>query len=120
MPWSVSSGGPGYSEGEVILDLVPVLQALADPSRLKIVHLLREREQCVCHLTEELDVKQSTISHHISVLKKVGLIADRRDEKDARWTYYSLAPLAVVLGRRIASLLDGEGADPAPTDCSSR
>ncbi len=119
MPCSVS-GVLGHPTEEVTLDLLPVLQALADPSRLKIVRLLREREQCVCHLTEALDVKQSTISHHISVLKRAGLVVDRRDEKDARWTYYSLSPSAVVLGRGIASLLDSSFADPAPADCTGR
>ncbi len=52
--------------------------------------LLREREQCVCHLTEALDVKQSAVSHRTAVLKRAGLVVDRRDETDARWVYYSL------------------------------
>ena len=98
-------------------DLLAVLQALADPSRLKIVRLLREREQCVCHLTEALDVKQSTISHHMSVLKKAGLVVDRRDEKDARWIYYSLAPSTREMGRRLADLLDDSAADPGRVIC---
>ncbi|HEX2988929.1 MAG TPA: metalloregulator ArsR/SmtB family transcription factor [Chloroflexota bacterium] len=110
----------GHSQTEVAPDLLPALQALADPSRLKIVHMLHEREQCVCHLTEALDLKQSTISHHLSVLKKAGLVVDRRDKKDARWSYYSLSPKAVVLGQRIAALLDAGSVDPTPADCSGR
>src|SRR5512141_912968 len=101
----------GHSE-EVHADLLAVLQALADPSRLKIVRLLREREQCVCHLTEALDVKQSTISHHVAVLKRAGLVVDRKDPKDGRWVYYSLAPSAQEAGRRLADLLDVSSADP--------
>jgi len=120
MPCSVSGRVQEHSEDGATLDLLPVLQALADPSRLKIVRLLRQREQCVCHLTEALDVKQSTISHHVSVLKRAGLVVDRRDERDARWTYYSLSPSAALLGREIASLLDHTGANPAPADCSGR
>jgi len=100
--------------------LLAALQALADPSRLRIVELLREREQCVCHLTEILDLKQSTISHHLSVLKRAGLVADRRDTKDARWVYYSLSPSAAAIGREIATLLDVAGVDPTPADCSRR
>jgi DNA-binding transcriptional ArsR family regulator len=114
---SVSSGVSGLFDEETTLDLLPVLQALADPSRLRIVRLLREREQCVCHLTEALDVKQSTISHHMSVLKRAGLIVDRRDEKDARWVYYSLSPSARETGRRLADLVDGSAADPVRADC---
>ena len=98
-------------------NLLPVLQALADPSRLRIVRLLRERERCVCHLTEVLDVKQSTISHHMSVLKRVGLVSDRRDPRDGRWVYYSLAPSAGETGRRLADLLDSSSVDPTPAAC---
>lgn len=119
MPSSAPTGilnGPAEEAGS---DLLTVLQAMADPSRLKIVGLLREREQCVCHLTEVLDVKQSTISHHVSVLKRAGLVVDRRDEEDARWTYYSLSPAARGLGTRIASLLDTADVDLAPADCSN-
>ena len=114
-----SNAPPGHAE-EAGSDLLAALQALADPSRLKIVGLLGEREQCVCHLTEALDVKQSTISHHVSVLKRARLVVDRRDEKDARWTYYSLSPTARDLGTRIASLLDPGDTNPTPADCSNR
>lgn len=120
MSCSVSSDVLEHCDEETTVDLLPILQALADPSRLKIVRLLREREQCVCHLTESLDVKQSTISHHMAVLKRAGLVADRRDDKDARWVYYSLCPDARGLGMRIASLLDTADVTPTPADCSNR
>ncbi len=108
---------PGYPAEEAGSDLLAALQALADPSRLKIVRLLRRREQCVCHLTEALDVKQSTVSHHMAVLKKAGLVVDRRDETDARWVYYSLAPSARETGQRLADVLDASAADPARAVC---
>lgn len=112
----------GLSErGSVIaLDLLPVLQALADPSRLKIVLMLREREQCVCHLTETTGLSQGTVSHHMGVLKRVGLVVDRRDPVDARWVYYRLSPAAPDVGSRLAELLDGRSADPTPADCCDR
>ncbi len=120
MPCSASAAAAPSQDGEVRDDLLAVLQALADPSRLRIVRLLREREQCVCHLTELLDVKQSTISHHMSVLKRAGLVVDRRDDKDARWSYYSLSPSAIELGRRLADLLDASHSDETPADCAGR
>ncbi len=118
MPCRVSDCAPPHAVEEAGPDLLAALQALADPSRLKIVRLLREREQCVCHLTEALDVKQSTISHHMAVLKKARLVVDRRDEKDARWVYYSLSSSTVELGRQISSLLDTSNVNPTPADCS--
>ncbi len=105
---------------EAVGDLLPVLQALADPNRLRIVLMLRERERCVCHLTEALGLSQGTVSHHMSVLKRVGLVLDRRDEADARWVYYRLAPSVSRLGGRLAELLDDSHADPALEDCMGR
>ena len=91
------------------------LQALADPVRLRIVRLLREREQCVCHLTEELGLSQPTVSHHMGLLKRAKLVLDRRD---ARWTYYRLAPEAATrLSAAIADLLDVSQMDPTPAGC---
>lgn len=100
--------------------LLPALRALADLSRLRIVALLREREQCVCHLIETLGLSQGTISHHMRVLKQAGLVCDRRDDSDARWVYYSLAPEAREVGRLIADLLDTSEVDPTPADCAGR
>ena len=90
-------------------------QALADPVRLSIVRMLREREQCVCHLTEVLGLSQPTISHHVGLLKRAGLVLDRRD---ARWTYYRLAPEAAArLSAAVAELLDASQMDPTPAGC---
>ena len=98
--------------------LLLALQALADPSRLRILLMLREREQCVCHLTEGLGLSQGTVSHHMAVLKRAGLVRDRRDPTDARWVYYSLDPSAREVGRLLADLLDGSRADPVQADCT--
>lgn len=99
-------------------DLLPVLQALADPSRLRILLMLRQREQCVCHLTDALGLSQGTVSHHMGVLKRAGLVRDRRDSSDARWVYYSLDPSAQGFGQLLADLLDTSRVDPTPADRS--
>ena len=117
MLYRASDCAPAHAAEEAGCALLAVLQALSDPSRLRIVRLLRQREQCVCHLTEALDAKQSTISHHMSVLKKAGLVVDRRDDKDARWVYYTLAPSTREMGRQLADLLDGSAAEPARAAC---
>jgi len=100
--------------------LLRALRALADPSRLRILEMLREREQCVCDLTDALRLSQGTVSHHMAALKRAGLVLDRRDDNDNRWVYYRLSPSAGELGRRIAGLLDGSGADLAPAECKIR
>ena len=89
-----------------------MLAALADPVRLRILAMLRERERCVCHLTSALQLAQPTISHHMAILKRAGLVRDRHD---ARWTYYRLEPSAArALSESIATLLDTTHTDPGP------
>lgn len=68
-------------------DLSARFQALSDDKRLRVLWMLRGGEQCVCNLTEALDVGQSLLSFHLKSLKEAGLVNDRRD---GRWVYYSL------------------------------
>ena len=64
-----------------------VFSALADETRLKIVKLLMESEMRVDDLTRTLNMPQSTVSHHLRVLKEAGLV---QAEKRGRSIYYSL------------------------------
>jgi ArsR family transcriptional regulator len=77
------------------------LRALADPLRWRIVELLADEQLCVCHLTEELGVRQPLVSHHVKVLRDAGLV---EGERFRYWTYYRLRPGAF---REIANLLKG-------------
>lgn len=98
--------------------LLLALQALADPARLHILVLLRQREQCVCHLTEALNLTQGTISHHMGVLKRAGLVQDRRDVNDSRWVYYRLnSDKNTSLKASLIELLDTTAIDPTPALC---
>jgi ArsR family transcriptional regulator len=70
--------------------LTNTLKALADPTRIRIVHLLRGREElCVCEITETLGLPQYTVSRHLGVLKAAGIVADWRQGK---WMHYGLDP----------------------------
>ena len=66
--------------------------ALSDETRLRLIALLADGEQCVCDLTDALQAAQSRLSFHLKVLKDAGLVTDR---KDGRWVYYSLEPGAL-------------------------
>jgi ArsR family transcriptional regulator, lead/cadmium/zinc/bismuth-responsive transcriptional repressor len=59
-----------------------------DPTRLKILQALYQRELCVCDLTAALDANQSTISHQLRLLRGKNLVKFRKQGKMA---YYSLA-----------------------------
>jgi ArsR family transcriptional regulator len=96
--------------------LADLLKVLADEHRLAMVALLARGELCVCHLTEILDMPQSTVSHHMGVLRRAGLIRDRRDERDGRWTYYALDPAALaVLREQLTAVLALDGIDAMAT-----
>ena len=98
--------------------LAKLLKALGDPTRLALVALLARREHCVCGLMTALSLPQSTCSHHLGVLKKAGLVRDRRDGNDARWAYYTLDPaMARLLQNQLGALLDLSAFDPTPAHC---
>ena len=93
------------------------LKVLGDPTRLAMVALLARREHCVCDLMRVLNLPQSTCSHHLGVLKRAGLVRDRRGD-DARWAYYTLVPEAVAaLRSQFGAVLDLDAFDPTPADC---
>ncbi len=56
-----------------------IVKAMAHPSRLLVLDALAERELCVCEITELIGADQSTVSKHLSILRQVGLIEDRRE-----------------------------------------
>ena len=66
------------------------LKALAEPKRLLIFNLIMEGVQCNCDLGDALQMAPNLISHHLSVLRQVGLVDMERDGFDARWVYYSI------------------------------
>ena len=75
--------------------IAPVLKALADPVRLRLMSLVASHEAgeaCICDLNPAFDLSQPTISHHLKVLHEVGLV-DR--EKRGVWVYYRARPEAL-------------------------
>jgi ArsR family transcriptional regulator len=68
-------------------DLETLFKALADRTRLRLIHLLGDEELCVCDCVEVLKTNQPKISRHLAYLRRAGLVSARRD---GRWTYYRL------------------------------
>ena len=79
-------------------------KTLSDPTRLRIILLLLNRNLCVCELLFVLKMSQSRISHQLKILRDAGLVEDKRDGK---WIIYGipqnvrkiLVPLLSVFGR---------------------
>ena len=67
-----------------------IFQSLADPTRLRLLHLLMRRgEICVCELTDALGLPQYNVSRHLRVLQHAGWLDDR---KQGKWVYYRIKP----------------------------
>lgn len=81
--------------------ILSVLSALAEPTRLEAMGLLRDGEEhCVCELMQALGATQSRMSRHMQVLRQAGLVKDRRD---AQWVRYRRNP---DLPHDIAAVVD--------------
>src|ERR1700734_539455 len=84
--------------------VAPLLKALADPVRLRLMSLVAAHdggEACICDLNAAFDLSQPTISHHMKVLHEAGLV-DR--DKRGVWVYYRVRPQALAsLGTLIGS-----------------
>jgi len=94
-----------------------VHRALGDPTRLRILALLRVREACVCELVARLPISQPAVSQHLRRLRQAGLVQERRHKY---WTYYAIPPdLDPLLAQLIARLPHDRAdeaalADPEP------
>ncbi len=64
-----------------------LFKACSDPTRLRILHMLRGGELCVCDIVEVLNVSQPKVSRHLGHLRKAGLVDAR---KEGLWIHYSL------------------------------
>ena len=97
-------------------DLAPVFKALGDPTRLKILDLLRsrgksccdlvsreERGLCACDIEKAVGLSQAAISHHMDLLRRTGLV---EASKRGRWMFYrrneaTLASLAESIAKAV-------------------
>jgi ArsR family transcriptional regulator len=71
-----------------------ILTALAHPSRLEILELLRDGERCVCHIQAVLDQRQAYVSQHLNILRQAGLVTNR---KEGKRVYYQVSNLQIFM-----------------------
>jgi ArsR family transcriptional regulator, arsenate/arsenite/antimonite-responsive transcriptional repressor len=97
-------------------DVVETLKALADPTRLRVLELLKSRGRsccdlisrnepglCACDIESAVGLSQAAVSHHMGLLRRAGLV---NAEKRGRWIYYSrneaaIAGLADLIARAV-------------------
>lgn len=79
-------------------------RALADPTRWRIVSLVTDKALCVCELSDILEMPQSTISSHVQIIRKAGLLESEKCEK---WTYFQIEKRYLKLIRSMELLFTG-------------
>ncbi len=94
---------------DLALDLAEVFGVLADSTRLKIIATLMDGEVCVCDIADRLDLRQSTVSHQLRLLRNLRLVSHR---KEGRTVYYQLRDKHV--GTLLRQTLDHLLEDRAP------
>jgi DNA-binding transcriptional ArsR family regulator len=77
-------------------ELAPVLTALADPTRWRVVQLLRERPHRAGELAAASGTSAPAMSRHLRVLLEAGIVADERPSEDARARVFWLRPESVA------------------------
>ena len=84
--------------------LVAVLRALGEPTRLEMLRLIAAQHTplCVCDLVERFPLQQPTISHHLKVLREAQLVTVSRQGK---WAYYAVNPKGLELLQSAAQWL---------------
>lgn len=92
-----------------------VFKAFCDENRIMILELLQTGEKCACKLLEDLNISQSTLSHHMRILCDSGVVVAR---KEGKWTHYSISvegsTYALELLEKITKLYSTE------QDCSCK
>lgn len=68
-------------------------KTLAHPVRIKILHSLEQGERCVCEIIDELEIEQSNLSQHLSIMKKQGILDSH---KEGQKVIYSIAYSSVL------------------------
>ncbi|MBT3319891.1 MAG: winged helix-turn-helix transcriptional regulator [Clostridia bacterium] len=66
---------------------IPIIKALSDETRLKIVDMLSCGELCACKILEAFNITQPTLSYHMKILTGCGLVVGNRD---GAWMHYSI------------------------------
>lgn len=68
-------------------NIVAFSRALADATRWRIVRLVLDQALCVCELADIMEMPQSSVSSHVQVIRKAGLL---QSEKCEKWTYFRI------------------------------
>lgn len=90
-------------------------RALGDETRWRVIRLVMEDALCVCELADILEMPQSSLSSHVQVIRKAGLLESEKCEK---WTYFRVAREWLPFVRGILRNFPGDAANFHPGDAA--
>jgi ArsR family transcriptional regulator len=97
----------------VMNDVVQFSRALADQTRWRIIRLVLRDALCVCELADILEMPQSSVSSHVQVIRKAGLLESEKCEK---WTYFQINRSHRKLIELLAKTFSDEDDEVAKSD----
>ena len=83
-----------------------ILKAIAQPTRLKILELLKDGERCVCEIYPALEQEQPNISKHLNFMKRAGILDSRKD--GLRIIYWIKTPEVLEILRQTGNIIQHE------------
>jgi len=94
--------------------VLAITKALSDESRLRALVAVKDGELCLCQLIQVLGLSPATVSKHMDILERAGLVERRRD---GRWRFYRLARAgATPAARALEWILEALRGDPRITE----
>ncbi|NLT72208.1 MAG: winged helix-turn-helix transcriptional regulator [Verrucomicrobiaceae bacterium] len=93
--------------------LILFARALADPTRCRIIRLVIDEALCVCELADILEMPQSSVSSHVQIIRKAGMLDSEKCEK---WTYFRIEPAYRRLLRNMEKFFDPLGKETENED----
>ncbi len=97
----------------IMRNVITTARALGDETRWRIVRLVTDDALCVCELADILGMPQSSVSSHVQVIRKAGLLESEKREK---WTYFRIAREFLPLVRSLSRFFAREEASFFPDD----
>lgn len=97
-------------DGQTYAQLAELFGALADPTRVKIVHTLLQQELCTCDIAAVVGISESGVSQHLRILRSLRLVKYRRAGK---LVYYSLDDAHIAVLIQVGLVHQGHGDDTA-------
>lgn len=96
-------------------NIVLFAKALADSTRWRIIRLVMDDALCVCELADILEMPQSSVSSHVQVIRKAGILESEKCEK---WTYFRIKPEYLKLLRDMERHFEPHGEEAWSEDAN--